>query len=58
MALRGLSDSLTVGRPSAEMALHTKENGARPLLGTKPRKSLVSKVPQPNDTRTRPLNCA
>ena len=56
MALLELSDSFTVGLPSALMALHTSENGAKESFGTSPRKSFVSNVPQPNETRTRPSN--
>ena len=54
--LAGLSDSFTVGFPSAETALHTSENGASASSGVSPRKSLVSSVPQPKEVRTRPEN--
>ena len=56
MALFGLSLSFTVGFPLAEIALHTSEKGARVSFLVSPLKSLVSMVPQPNDTRTRPAN--
>ena len=39
--------SFTVGRPLALTALQTRLNGSRALSGTRPRKSLVSSVPQP-----------
>src|SRR5210317_494576 len=58
IALLGLSDNLTVGRPFAETALQTSENASSPPFGTKPRKSFVRLVPQPNDTLTRPANWA
>src|SRR6056297_3132901 len=57
MALRGVSESFTVGRPLAATALHTREKGARRSPSVRPRKSLVSSVPQPKLTRTRPENC-
>ena len=51
MALFRLSLSLTVGLPFAATALQTSENSARASSGVSPRKSFVSKVPQPNDVR-------
>ena len=52
--MAGLSDSFTVGRPFADTALHTRLNGASESFGARPRKSLVSSVPQPKLTFTRP----
>src|SRR6056297_1561677 len=57
MALRGLSDSFTVGRSLAATALQTSEKGARASPSVSPRKSLVRSVPQPKLNRTRPWNC-
>src|SRR6056297_915120 len=58
MALRGLSDSFTVGWPLADTALQTSEKGASASFSVSPRKSLVNNVPQPKEVRTRPANRA
>ena len=50
MTFKGLSLNLTVGLPFALTALQTSENGTKLSLLIKPRKSFVSKVPQPKDT--------
>ena len=59
VASAGLSASLTAGRPSTELTLHTIEIGSRSLepSGAQPIKSLVRLVPQPKLIRTRPAKC-
>ena len=55
MAFLGLSESLTVGRPFAAVALQTRLNGANPSLSARLRKSLVSMVPHPKQNKQGPI---
>ena len=52
IALFGLSDSFTVGLPSAETALQTNENASNSPV-SEATKIVVRLVPQPKDTFTR-----
>ena len=56
MTFKGLSLNLTVGFPSAVVALQTREKGTRLSARVRPRKSFVSNVPHPNDTFVLPEN--